>query len=228
MSAIASALSSGAWLVQQVKEHTMQTITACVAIATIFSPLALTAGASKHAVEGKWSEPVEGVRVRLSSKKAKYAPGEAIKLTFELHNKTDEKLHLPEPQFLPLIWHAGEHPYDRDAYRWAVNLETPGRKVHIFWDRRQTALSLSSHTLLPPGSVYVVEIEAQSNPTEELRKQRKRGEPQRETLEWVPGKDAGRFLLQVHFQAAKDLVMSGRFGRILELRTPKIEIQVAK
>jgi hypothetical protein len=74
----------------------------------------------------------------------------------------------------------------------------------------------------------VVEIEAQSNPTEELRKQRKRGEPQRETLEWVPGKDAGRFLLQVHFQAAKDLVMSGRFGRILELRTPKIEIQVAK
>jgi outer membrane protein assembly factor BamB len=189
---------------------------------------AVRADPPKHAVEGRWSEAAEGVRVRLISKKAAYAPGESIALVFELRNESDEKLHLPTPDFLPVIWYAGDHPYERGVYPWAVNLQTPGKKTSIFWARRASLQQARDLTLLPAGAIHRVEIEAGPQLSDEADKPRRPNEPQRESLQWVPGKDAGAFVLEVRYQAAKAQTLAGRFGKVRELRTPKIEIRVGE
>ena len=80
---------------------TFAAVLAMVFLVALANSSTLDAGAPEDAVAGKWSVPVEGVRVRLSSKKATYAPGETIKLCSSSKTKPTTNFACRRASFCP-------------------------------------------------------------------------------------------------------------------------------
>jgi hypothetical protein len=69
---------------------------------------------AKAGKDASWSEPADGVRARLTSAKARYRVGEALRLTLELEEPGGRARSLDAPRFLPMISYPGSHPYGAD------------------------------------------------------------------------------------------------------------------
>lgn len=156
---------------------------------------------------------MEGVRARLLSPKESYQVGKPLVLTLEIQNVSAAEVSLDEPQLMPLISYPRSHPYRKHSYPWVITCETPESPPHILWGARAARDRVPAQLRLEPGVTHRVEIIGVSLREEiDLDRPRKRGQQQREEVQFVGADDPGVYLFKATFalRAAGEQKGAGR------------------
>jgi hypothetical protein len=183
-----------------------------------------TQGEQPSPVVGGWSQPADGLRMRLISKKAAYAAGEALALRLEIQNVTQQTVAFVEPEFQPELTLPGAPIYGKDAgYAWVVSADPVGRRIHIRWATQARKRMTPRARLVRPGATHLVEItapgrrERQDKLITELDRLDEPPRPQKATLYFGLGAaDGGQYRLVASFDRSRDparVTVEGRMAR---------------
>ncbi len=180
---------------------------------------------------GAWSEPVAGIRVRLSASKARYRAGEPVHLTLEVQNVGKVPLMIEDPRLLPSVSAPGAMLFRHVRYPWAIIREGPSEKRRELDEMLMKRL----HRRVQPGeSLRVVAVAAGEPPREGEERLEKLVEAEpgeevpRQTLAFPGGGRPGSSVLRAVFSApargwkAVDGAWAGD-----RLESPPIRIEVA-
>src|SRR5262245_42397178 len=74
---------------------------------------------------GGWSQPVDGLRVRLLAPRTRYRVGDAVRLALELQNVSGSPLVIEEPELWPAVFVRGV------PERWAISAERLGEARRV-------------------------------------------------------------------------------------------------
>jgi hypothetical protein len=178
-----------------------------------------------------WSEPADGVRVRLTTAKVKYKVGEPLKLTLELCEVAGKNRLLAEPELEPIISYPRSHPYRSDDFPWVITADRVGGNPKVLWDRRATGRKDAAEVRLAAGTTYRVEITTLPPGTEPPPdRAREKGEPQLEVLEFAAAGESGAYSLRATYARPAGLRRdaAGDNSWPARIETPAVRIEIVE
>lgn len=178
----------------------------------------------------EWGDPRSGLRARLLTTAARYAPGEEMTARFELQNVSSRRVSLDGPDFLPILSGPDDHPFDRAHGCNAVFTATPERDDFcILWRKLALFSQIRTLVLLPPRGTYSVTFRCtpRRGPDTPLREPEAAGEPipglHREIrLDFPYALFPGRYRLEVSY------TRDAGGPRRETVRTPPLEIEIVR
>jgi len=186
-------------------------------------------GDKPPAVIGDWSQPADGLRVRLVSAKPVYATGEALSLRLEIQNVTKGTIAFVEPDLQPELTLPGAPIYEKGSeYAWQVTAEPVGGRIFIRWMTHGRKRMMARARLVRPGASHIIEIaapvrrERQDKLLKKLEPLDEPPQPQKVTLYFGLGLvDAGQYRIKASFDRARDPAHVAVEGRMLKTQRSK-------
>ena len=192
--------------------------------------------------QGKWSEPVNGLRARIVSERAQYRIGEEIRLRLKFQNVSKERKTFEEPGIHPMIYRPGaysEHP-ETNIMITAEAVE-PAIPYIVMHRRILISGGVGCRPFMLPNQVFVMPIvafpctrkmpELAQKLAEKQKGVWKKSDPiilHKRRVRWQHAGRPGRYRLKATYQWGKKY----RKGRLVSVAgkivMPCIEIEIEK
>ncbi len=195
----------------------------------------------KAAFQGKWSEPVNGLRARIVSEKAKYVAGEEIHLRLEFQNVSKERKAFEEPGIHPMIYRPDaypEHPETNtmitaEAVEPAIPYIVMHRRILISGGRCCRPFMLPNQVFVAPIVAFtcIEKLRATLRGQQQQLAEAQKGDPiilHKRRVQWEHGDRPGRYRLKATYIWGKNYRKGRLVSVVGKIVMPCIEIEIEK